>query len=177
MLVERISVELVMGLQNGMVLALVAAGFTLILGVMNVVNFAHGEMMTIAMYLAIVLFTKLGLDPLLMLVPIAAVLCVGGYFLQGTLINRFITRPEHSQFLLLVAIAIIMVNVGWALGGGMNNLIFSELSKPLNPGESFSNSNLNPHKSFSCEIVYSILIEPFASKTNRRVNFSSSLYS
>ncbi len=42
-LLERISIELVMGLQNGMVLALVAAGFTLILGVMNVVNFAHGE--------------------------------------------------------------------------------------------------------------------------------------
>jgi len=42
-LLERVCVELVMGLQNGMVLALVAAGFTLILGVMNIVNFAHGE--------------------------------------------------------------------------------------------------------------------------------------
>lgn len=42
-LLERILIELVMGLQNGMVLALVAAGFTLILGVMNIVNFAHGE--------------------------------------------------------------------------------------------------------------------------------------
>lgn len=42
-LVERISIELVMGLQYGMVLALVASGFTLILGVMNIVNFAHGE--------------------------------------------------------------------------------------------------------------------------------------
>ncbi len=40
---ERVAVELVMGLQYGMVLALVASGFTLILGVMNIVNFAHGE--------------------------------------------------------------------------------------------------------------------------------------
>lgn len=39
----RIAVELVMGLQYGLILALVASGFTLILGVMNVVNFAHGE--------------------------------------------------------------------------------------------------------------------------------------
>jgi branched-chain amino acid transport system permease protein len=68
-------------------------------------------MMTIAMYIAIVLFAKLGLDPLLMLVPIAIVLFVAGYFLQATVINRFITRPEHSQFLLLVAIATIIVNV------------------------------------------------------------------
>ena len=46
-----------------------------------------------------------------MLVPIAAVLFVFGYALQAGLINPFITRPEHSQFLLLVALAIVIVNV------------------------------------------------------------------
>ena len=46
-----------------------------------------------------------------MLVPIAAVLFAFGYVLQARLINPFITRPEHSQFLLLVAMAIIIVNV------------------------------------------------------------------
>ncbi len=40
---ERLIIESIMGLQNGMILALVATGFTLILGVMNIVNFAHGE--------------------------------------------------------------------------------------------------------------------------------------
>ena len=46
----------------------------------------------------------LHLDPLILLVPIAAVLFVFGYVLQRGLINPFITRPEHSQFLLLVAL-------------------------------------------------------------------------
>ena len=45
-----------------------------------------------------------------MLVPIAAVLFVCGYALQAGLINPFITRPEHSQFLLLVALGLIIVN-------------------------------------------------------------------
>jgi branched-chain amino acid transport system permease protein len=45
-----------------------------------------------------------------MLVPIAAVLFVLGYALQAGLINPFISRPEHSQFLLLVALALIIVN-------------------------------------------------------------------
>jgi branched-chain amino acid transport system permease protein len=45
-----------------------------------------------------------------MLVPIAAVMFVFGYILQAGLINPFVTRPEHSQFLLVVAIAIIIVN-------------------------------------------------------------------
>jgi branched-chain amino acid transport system permease protein len=45
-----------------------------------------------------------------MLVPVAAVLFVFGYALQAGLINPFISRPEHSQFLLLVALALIIVN-------------------------------------------------------------------
>jgi branched-chain amino acid transport system permease protein len=77
----------------------------------RVVNFAHGEMMTIAMYLAIVLFNGFGLDPLTMVVPVAAVLFALGYAMQAGIINPFITRPEHSQFILLVAIALVIVNV------------------------------------------------------------------
>ena len=46
-----------------------------------------------------------------MLVPIAAVLFALGYAMQAGVINPFISRPEHSQFILLVAIAIIIVNV------------------------------------------------------------------
>jgi branched-chain amino acid transport system permease protein len=60
--------------------------------------------------LAVVLFSAFHLDPLLMMVPIAAVMFAFGYLLQAGLINPFITRPEHSQFLLLVALAIIIVN-------------------------------------------------------------------
>ena len=99
------------GLLTGLVYGLMALGLSVIFGVVRVVNFAHGEMMTIAMYIAITLFSALHLDPLIMLVPIAAVLGVFGYAMQAGVINPFITRPEHSQFLLLVAIALIMVNV------------------------------------------------------------------
>jgi branched-chain amino acid transport system permease protein len=98
------------GVLTGLVYGLMALGLSVIFGVVRVVNFAHGEMMSIAMYLAVVLFSALHLDPLIMLVPIAAVLFVFGYVLQAGLINPFITRPEHSQFLLLVAVALIIVN-------------------------------------------------------------------
>src|SRR5687768_5028901 len=87
-----------------------ALGLSVIFGVVRVVNFAHGEMMTIAMYGATVLFAALGLDPFLAMLPVAAAFFGFGYALQAGLINPFITRPEHSQFMLLVAVAIIMVN-------------------------------------------------------------------
>lgn len=98
------------GLLTGLVYGLMALGLSVIFGVIRVVNFAHGEMMTIAMYIAILLFSAFNLDPLVMIVPIAAVLFALGYLMQACFINPFINRPEHSQFILLVAVAIIMVN-------------------------------------------------------------------
>jgi branched-chain amino acid transport system permease protein len=100
----------VAGILTGLVYGLMALGLSVIFGVVRVVNFAHGEMMSIAMYIAVVLFSSFHLDPLAMLVPIAAVMFAFGYALQAGLINPFISRPEHSQFLLLVALAIVIVN-------------------------------------------------------------------
>jgi len=98
------------GVLTGLVYGLMALGLSVIFGVVRVVNFAHGEMMTIAMYAATVLFAALGLDPFLCILPVALAFFFFGYALQAGLINPFITRPEHSQFMLLVAVAIIMVN-------------------------------------------------------------------
>jgi len=101
----------VSGLLTGLVYGLMALGLSVIFGVVRVVNFAHGEMMTVAMYLAIVAFNAFGLDPLVMVVPLAGVLFALGYALQAGIINPFINRPEHSQFILLVAVALIIVNL------------------------------------------------------------------
>src|SRR5947208_15105416 len=86
-----------------------ALGLSVIFGVVRVVNFAHGEMMTIAMYLAIVASQAFKLDPLVMMVPIAGVLFALGCVMQAGLINPFVDRPDHSQFIRLVAIALSLV--------------------------------------------------------------------
>ena len=108
-LVNLINV-IVSGALTGLVYGLMALGLSVIFGVARVVNFAHGEIMTLAMYAAVLAFALLDLNPFIALVPIAAVFYVFGYFLQAAVINRFVTRPEHSQFILLLAIAVILVN-------------------------------------------------------------------
>ncbi len=114
------------GVLTGLVYGLMALGLSVIFGVVRVVNFAHGEMMTLGMYAAVVLFGSFGLDPLLMLIPVAAALFVIGYILQSTLINPFVNRPEHSQFMLLVAVAMIMVNgLLMAFGPNARNTLVS----------------------------------------------------
>ncbi|HUQ76017.1 MAG TPA: branched-chain amino acid ABC transporter permease [Burkholderiales bacterium] len=107
---DLIANVVVSGILTGLVYGLMALGLSVIFGVVRVVNFAHGEMMTIAMYATTALFAALKLDPFLAMLPVAAAFFVFGYALQAGFINPFITRPEHSQFMLLVAVAIILVN-------------------------------------------------------------------
>jgi len=116
---DLIANVVISGVLTGLVYGLMALGLSVIFGVVRVVNFAHGEMMTIAMYAAVVLFATLKLDPFLAIVPVALAFFAFGYAMQTALINPFITRPEHSQFMLLVAVAIIMVN-GLLLAFGPN---------------------------------------------------------
>jgi branched-chain amino acid transport system permease protein len=108
---------LLSGLLFGGVYSLMAVGLTLIFGVMRVVNFAHGEMMVVGMYLAWMGFEYLQISPLVSLPVIAAIFFAVGYGLQRSLISPFIGRPEHQQFLLLLAVAILLVNACLAIAG------------------------------------------------------------
>jgi branched-chain amino acid transport system permease protein len=101
---------LVAGLLTGCVYGLMALGLSVIFGVIRIINFAHGAMMVVAMYAVLVSNQKLGLDPLIVMPLIAATLFLAGYALQRGVINRYITRPEHEQFLLLLAVSIILTS-------------------------------------------------------------------
>lgn len=108
--IETIVNVMLSGLLTGLVYGLMALGLSVIYGVVRIVNFAHGELMALAMYAAVVAFAAIGVDPLWMLLPMAVAFFGIGYLLQRGLINRFIDRPEHSQFMLLLAIALVLVN-------------------------------------------------------------------
>jgi branched-chain amino acid transport system permease protein len=100
----------VAGLLTGCVYGLMALGLSVIFGVIRVINFAHGAMMVVGMYAVLVANQKLGLDPLVVMPVVAAGLFLAGYALQRGLINRYIMRPEHEQFLLLLAVSIILTS-------------------------------------------------------------------
>ena len=74
------------GLLMGLVYALIAAGLSLIFGLMEIVNFAHGEFVMVAMYASFGLFVASGLDPLLLVPATAALLFVLGVVVYNVLI-------------------------------------------------------------------------------------------
>jgi branched-chain amino acid transport system permease protein len=114
---------LVSGLLIGFVYALIALGLTIIFGVMRVVNFAHGEMVVIGMYAGYWMWTYTHLPPWLLAIPAGALLFVIGYSLQKLIINAFIDRPQHAQFILFISLALVIT--------GLHLVLFGADSKPI----------------------------------------------
>jgi branched-chain amino acid transport system permease protein len=91
--------SLVSGLLLGLVLALVALGLTIIFGVMDIVNFAHGEFLMIGMYAGLLTAQATGLDPLFMLPVAAAVGFVLGVVCYTGLVKFLLRGPMIAQLL------------------------------------------------------------------------------
>ena len=89
---ELVANVVIAGFLTGLVYGLMALGLSVIFGVVRVVNFAHGEMMTVAMYAATLLFSKLEIDPFLAVVPVAAV-----FFVLSAIKVKFLLSEETSN--------------------------------------------------------------------------------
>jgi branched-chain amino acid transport system permease protein len=105
-----IAQSLVSGILFGGVYSLMAVGLTLIFGVMRVVNFAHGDMMVWGMYIAWLLASRLGVDPVLGFAVCAAALFVLGVLVQRTLVDRIQDAPHEMQILLLLGVGLVLEN-------------------------------------------------------------------
>jgi branched-chain amino acid transport system permease protein len=127
---------IIQGVLTGLVYGLMALGLSVIFGVVRVVNFAHGEFAVLAMYATYLLFQALGFDPLLSIFPIAVAFFAIGYLLQATLIDPFVGRPEHEQFIFLIGLAIIIVN-------GLL-MVFGPDARPINVSYAFDSYAVGP---------------------------------
>jgi branched-chain amino acid transport system permease protein len=108
---------LVAGVLVGALYGLFSSGLTLIFGITRIINFAHGDFVTVGMYAAIILSTSYGIAPLYTALPIAVVMMIAGMVLYRTILYRTVAKsslPAHeaqgSQMVLTLALSIIVVN-------------------------------------------------------------------
>lgn len=99
------------GLLTGAVYALVALGLTLVYGVLHIINFAHGAFLTVAMFAVWLAYSALGLDPYLMILPLAAVFFVLGYAVQRFVIGPASHGDDGNILLVTLGLSIVIENL------------------------------------------------------------------
>ncbi len=112
--IELFLQTLIAGFLLGGLYALIGLGMALILGVMKIINLAHGDLMMVAMYVAYVLFQFFRIDPYLAVFIVAPVLFIFGAGLQKFLITPVLKVESilpHNQVILTVGIGIVLSNL------------------------------------------------------------------
>ena len=102
---------LLQGILLGGFYAVMVLGFSVIWGVMGVINLAHGEYLMIGAYLAWIFSTYLGMDPFVSLILIVPIMFMVGYLVQRLLLNRIVERPHLMALLVTFGLGIAMANV------------------------------------------------------------------
>ena len=120
----------------GGVLALVALGFALVWGIMNIVNLPHGAFIMLGAYLTFWLHELAGLDPFLSLPLSMFALFLLGFGIQRILINQVIRAPLLATFLLTFGLEILIVN--------LVNFFFKADLRSVTTGYSGSGLTLGP---------------------------------
>ena len=109
---------LVSGILVGGLYGLFSSGLTLIFGITRVINFAHGDFVTLGMFGAVLLFTSLGLSPLVGIVPVAVASLLLGAIVYKVIVRRTLSirgisavDAQHGQLVLTLAVSILISNL------------------------------------------------------------------
>ncbi|MFZ1472741.1 MAG: branched-chain amino acid ABC transporter permease [Anaerolineae bacterium] len=102
------------GILLGFVYGLAAMGLTLIWGVMNVINLAHGPIIALGMFGTFFLYSRLGINPYVGLVPDAIVGLLFGVLIYAVAVHRVINAPHLSSLLATFSVNMIIIGLGTA---------------------------------------------------------------
>ena len=128
---EFIAVQTVNGIVTGMILALVASGLTLIFGIMDVVNFAHGELFMLGAYVGVVVMSFTG-NFWLALIAAALVMALIGAALQIVALRPLIGRDPLTTILATFGISLVLQNYALYQFGPITRKIAEPISGQFN---------------------------------------------
>lgn len=105
------------GLLLGGIYAIAALGLSLVFGIMDIVNLAHGHMLTVGAYVAILLFAATGITPLVGMVLAAVILFGFGVALQRFLLDPVVGEGIEQPIIVLFGLALVLQSLGRLLFG------------------------------------------------------------
>ncbi|MGM0421142.1 MAG: branched-chain amino acid ABC transporter permease [Bacillota bacterium] len=102
---------LIFGLQRGSLYALIALPLALLLGIMDILNLAHGEFLTVGLYISYLLFVNLGVDPLVSAIPVFFLLVIIGGIIYQIAVKRVLGAGHLNQLLLTFGISMVLIEI------------------------------------------------------------------
>ncbi|TQR18233.1 branched-chain amino acid ABC transporter permease [Psychrobacillus soli] len=102
---------LISGILLGGIYALISMGLNMILGVVRIINFAHGEFLMIAMYLSYIFYAWGGMDPYVSAIFIVIILFVLGLITQKGLIEPILDKPASTKIFATLGLSIVLQNL------------------------------------------------------------------
>jgi branched-chain amino acid transport system permease protein len=111
MMADQLMQQMVNSLLIGSVYSLVAIGLTLIWGVMNIINFAHGDFLMLGMFIAFWFYTLFGVDPIFSIPICAAVLFLLGLVIYRFIVSKVMAGPVLAQLVVTFGVSIFLANL------------------------------------------------------------------
>lgn len=129
--------QVINGLAIGGIYALVALGYTMVYGVLKLINFAHGDLFTIGAYLGMTLFVSFGLAgtvPIWIAIPLVAIMVMGLVAILGGLLERIAYRPLRNASRLSAVVSAVGASIFFQnailLIWGANYYVYPEAMRP-----------------------------------------------
>ena len=146
---------IILGLLIGGVYALLASGLTLIFGVMNVINVAHGAFLILAAFLTYSLWNATGLDPLVAIAITTPAMFAFGWLLYSGTIRRIRDAPAAASVLLTFSLALVIEGVMGLVWGNTSHAI-----RPAYFNQSFTAGDLFLPKAqvYGCLVAVGVLV-------------------
>jgi branched-chain amino acid transport system permease protein len=129
-----LAMPIIAGILLGGLYAVVALGFSLVFGVMKIINVAHGDFVILGCYLAFAALTGIDLDPFLSLVFILPLVLVVGFLVQKYLLNRAMAISADAPVIICLGFSLMLAN--------MFQMIWSPLSRGLTTSYSLTSFNV-----------------------------------
>ncbi len=126
--------HLLNGLLQGFIFALVGLGFSMVWGILNIINLAHAAFIMLAAYLTYFLWSGLGVDPFVSLPLTMAALFALGYAIQRNVINLVMRASVLTTFLLTFGMEALLVNVAlrlWTADTRQSKPVYANVSLEL----------------------------------------------
>src|SRR2546423_864825 len=145
---------IIQGLLLGGVYALAASGLTLVFGVMNVINVAHGALLILAAYITWQLWLHAGIDPLLAILITTPTMFAIGWLIYRLTIQRIRDAPASMSVLLTFAIALI-------IEGGIGSLAGATIGALLiGTGETLTTAYISPQwqTAVAYVVIFAVLL-------------------